>query len=443
MSLPTRRTSFVLLSLGMSLVAVQSSHAQDGPRWRAWVGCWSPVVQNSSTSTTPDTPSIVCVTPTPDLDVADLAVIEDGKVVSHDRLDASGRSQAIEAGGCKGSSASHWSNDARRVFLRSTVTCDGRPTETASILAMTTSGEWIDARSVTSGGNTEVRVARYRDAGLPGSVPAEIATLVRDASMSVRGARVAIAAPVGPREIIEASHSSDAALVEAWLLESGQHFSFDGSTISQLADADVPSRVTDAIVNSSREYNADRRVAEGDRVVEHVVTVYDPWAWGYRAPYPVVRYVPVYRPVSIGFSFSLFGFGYVRPSYAYVPFGYYPYSYRPVVYVPYGVGFGSSRNYGRPVRVPVVIRRPEHDNRYEPRGEHGQAERGRGYTQTPRQETRRETESPSRSAQERVHGQPTGSASSSRPAAPRETTTRAPEPSRRGDDRGRSAHARQ
>jgi hypothetical protein len=143
-------------------------------------------------------------------------------------------------------------------------------------------------------------------------------------------------------------------------------------------------------------------------VVEHVVAVYDPWVYGYHTvPYPVVRFAPVYRPISVGFSFSLFGFGYVRYGYPVVPFGYYayPYPYRPVIFTPFSVGFSHGYR-GYEVHAPVVVRRPARDERYVPRG-NGRADRDRGYTER-RSEPRREVttrEAPAHSVAERIREQ--------------------------------------
>jgi hypothetical protein len=234
------------------------------------------------------------------------------------------------------------------------------------------------------------------------------------------------------------------------LMESGQRFAFDAGALSQLADAGVPARVTDAIVNASREAVAERRGDDREHVVEHVVTVYDPWVYGYGyrpLPYPVVRYAPVYRPVSIGFNFSLFGFGYVRRGYSYVPFGYYPYAYRPVVYSPFSfnVGFGSPRHYGPSVRVPVVINRTGHGTRYEREPEHGRADRDHGYTAPRRDynEQRRDnarTETQSRSVMERSRDQSSGN--SRQRSAPEASGRQQQQPTSRQSETNRSAHTR-
>ncbi len=363
----------LLAALGIALLAhASSAQAQSGPRWQAWLGCWSAVTTGSSSSTQPS--PMLCVTPTNDPDVAEISAVTDGKIVSRDKLDASGRAQTIDAGGCTGTTTSIWSADQRRVFLHSAVSCSGQQSETSAILAManTNGGEWIDVRSVSAGGNSEVRVARYRDAGLYSGIPSDIAAALSDRGMAVRAARLASTAQIGVRDVIEAARSADPAIVEAWLAENGQRYDIDSRALRELADAGVPGRVTDAMVSVSRSYASEERS----------VAVYDPWGYGaaYRPAYPVARYRHAYGYAPVGFSFSLFGFGYAPYGYAYAPFGYYPYAYRPVAYVPFGIGYGFGSAYHGSSRRPVVVVRPsrpqyENENRFaRPR-----VERDQGY----------------------------------------------------------------
>jgi hypothetical protein len=395
------RRTFVVASVatGIALAApLTALHAQSGagPRWQAWLGCWAanapPASSTNQTTTTP-APAVaplVCVTPTADANVVEIVSIAEGKVVSRDRIDASGRSLAITAGGCNGSARAAWSADERRVYLKSNVTCEGLASETSAILAMspTNGGEWLDVRSVSAGGNSEVRVARYHDAGIPSGVPSEIANALNNRNMATRAARLAAVAPIGPNAIIEATHSTDPTVIEAWISESGQTFPVDARSLRDLADAGVPGRVTDAMVASSTAYRADQ-YANQEVVTERVVMVpaYDPWGYSYYATVPVaavpLRYQRPYAYAPYGFGFGLYGFGYAPYGYGYVPFGYYsPYA------SPFGVGFGRGF-YGRGYYPPVVVVRGGHgggrgdhdgDGRNTGRTAHPRAVNGQGYT---------------------------------------------------------------
>ena len=305
-----RITLATVAAAALAAAIPTSSGAQQivlGPRWQGWLGCWSAAPAQRLRETGPDAPRIVCITPTADGDAVDISAIAEGRVVSRDRIDASGTTHAIEAVGCNGTQTARWSADGRRVFLRSTVTCDGTPTEMSAILALTSSGEWLDVRRVAAGEGSDVRVARYHDVGLPTVVPAEITRSFdsRNAIM-MHDARVVAAAPVGSNAIIEAARATDPSVVESWVVESGQRFAVDARTLAELADAGVPARVTDAMISVSRprevatshtvfyspygwngrnnQYGRGSADAwdqgTGSRVYVNVYE-YDPWGWGY------------------------------------------------------------------------------------------------------------------------------------------------------------------
>ncbi len=270
----TRR--ILVAALAVSALALPaSSHAQlplAGPRWQGWLGCWSAAPAARLKESGPDAPRIVCVTPTPEPDAVDVSAIAEGKVVSQNRIDATGATHAVTAPGCQGTESARWSGDGRRVFLQSHVTCDGLATEMNAILAITQGGEWIDVRRVAAGGGSDVRVARYHDVGVPTAVPTEIASAFdRRNDILFHDARVAAGMPFSPKAIVEASHSVDAAVVESWVSEAGQNYPIDARTLRELADAGVPARVTDAMIAVSRPLE----------VGTHYITMYpySPYGW--------------------------------------------------------------------------------------------------------------------------------------------------------------------
>ncbi|CAN5307309.1 hypothetical protein BH09GEM1_BH09GEM1_18340 [soil metagenome] len=249
------------LTLAAALVAAAltlpaSSRAQQtaaGPRWQGWIGCWSAAPAARMRETGPEAPRIVCVTPTSEPNAVDVSAISEGKVVSQNRIDASGVTHEVTAPGCSGTESARWSGDGRRVFLQSHVTCDGIATDMNAILAITRAGEWIDVRRVAAGGGSEVRVARYHDVGVPTVVPREIADAFdRRNEILFHDARMLAGSPFSTRAIIEASRAADAAVVESWVAEAGQVYPVDARSLNELADAGVPARVTDAMIAVSR-----------------------------------------------------------------------------------------------------------------------------------------------------------------------------------------------
>src|SRR5215212_10579155 len=195
-------TKRCLTALGVALVAATSATAQQarvGPKWQAWVGCWTASVPGASAFATPaENGTVVCITPSAQGgDAVDVTTVGAGKVVSTQRIDASGTERPLDAKGCTGVQRATWSADERRIYLHSTSTCDGLSSATSGILSMTATGEWLDVRGVSSYGSENVRVARYRDAGLPSSVPAEIASALRERSAGAETSRIAAGAPIG------------------------------------------------------------------------------------------------------------------------------------------------------------------------------------------------------------------------------------------------------
>lgn len=285
------------VAVALALVAVTSAGAQGsaGPRWQAWAGCWTSATQGESYGSSQFAAPIVCVVPTSNSDVVEVATIADGKVGKRDTIDASGIARGIHTKDCDGSQVARWSADERRVYLSSATTCFGVKSSVSSILAMSDKGEWLDIRSVKTGESDNVRVARYRDIGLPSSVPSEITDVLRARSASSTGARLAAGANIGTTAVTEASKAADASAVEAWLLERGQRFALNANTLVALSDAGIPSGVTDAMVAVSnpgafqlaRTEPANRSDAnnEGEerygRRVPVYVDPYDPWGYGY------------------------------------------------------------------------------------------------------------------------------------------------------------------
>ena len=311
------RRSAVITALVMA--ASSPAHAQQagpGPRWLGLLGCWS-IAQSGSAQDSQRDGRIVCITPTPDANVAEISAIADGKVVTRDRVDASGRTYPLQVTGCVGSQHANWSADERRVYLKSVVTCNGVTTEMSALLALTLTGNWIDVRRVWAGhpDSAEVRVARYRDIGLPSAVPADIAIKLRDYAMSIETGRIAASVAVGAPAIIEASRLADSTIVAAWLSESGQRFALDSREWRELADAGVPAHVRDAMdetVNpgaptNARHFEGVGRWAKqasaswdqgtGQRVIFQKTPAYDPWGYGF------------------GYDAWLFGaqYGYIHP----------------------------------------------------------------------------------------------------------------------------------
>lgn len=332
--------TFVSLAAGTS--AAQQATAS---RWQGWLGCWTAM---SPDALVPSAGPLVCITPTSNADVVNVATVQGSKVLSTKTIDASGKDLPLEAKDCTGTERAEWSADARRVYLKAVANCAGTTRTTSGILAMSTAGEWLDVQGLAAGEGENVHVARYRDAGLPESLPTDIQAALAGRGTSVQGARVAAGANIGTAAVIEASKKATPAVVEAWLLERGQRFALDANALVQLADAGVPSRVTDAMVavsnpqtfqvahvNPMTQYNRPEDEVTGRRIPVFLAPPpYDPYGWGY-------------SPYGYGYGYGYpYGYGY---GYGNAYGGYYGYPYyggTPIIVVP---GSGNVPGHGRMV----------------------------------------------------------------------------------------------
>lgn len=344
-----------VVALGLVLIAAGSAGAQQastGPKWQGWLGCWAPAPSTEAVFETPASGMFVCITPTANANVVTFTTIEGGKTIAQQTLDASGAEQPLTADKCTGLQRAKWSSDERRLFLSSSANCEGLRTATSAILSITPSGDWLDIRGVNAAGSENVRVARYRDAGVPSTIPAEIASALRGRGMASENARIATGAQIAANAVIEASRSAEKDVVSAWLLELSPRLSLSAETLKELAKAGVPGTVTDAMVAVSypgafQIARADRRdgmsddVYRGRRVTAVVDRSIDPWLWG-ASGYGVYGYQP-------------YGNGY----------GYNPYGYSN------GGGY-----YGGYYNPPIII-----VNGGTQATAHGQVVNGRGYTQ--------------------------------------------------------------
>lgn len=370
----------------VALVASQAGAQPPAGSWQPWLGCWSagPAIGGIAAS---QIAPLVCVAPTADASVVEVTTISGDKVVSTQRLDASGRELPVETKGCTGTQRAQWSADGRRVYLKAVTKCDGVERTTSGIMAISPSGEWLDVQGVGVSGEEGVRVARYRDAGLPSVVPEQIASALRGRSAAATSARSTAGATVGSAAVIEASKAAAPAVVEAWILERGQAFGLDANELVRLADAGVPARVTDAMVaisnpqhfavarpddRASRRRALDDEEISGRRIYVFMDPLYSPYRWGY----------------------SPYGYGYD------------PYGYSRLGYGGYGYGSGY---YGYPgYLAPIVVVTPQ------PQVQRGQMVKGRGYTPSSSAGTTTPTATPRASSS--AGSSSSGSGSSSQPA---------------------------
>ncbi|MGZ8378157.1 MAG: hypothetical protein ACXW0Z_13100 [Gemmatirosa sp.] len=331
--------------------AAEAQNAGTDTRWRAWVGCWSPVDADGAVSAGA---AVTCVVPAgPGVE---LLTIADGKVAARDRLDATGDRRARSQDGCEGWEQAQWSADGRRLHVRSAATCASGVTRSSSgLLAFAPDGDWLEVRSASVGTGAGVRVARYRPTS-PATLPAEVASALQT-SRRDEEVRLALGAPITTDEVADAVRLSDAPVVEAWLAARGQGFTLDARRLTQLADRGVPERVIDVMVALSYPKTFALNPATGEQQRRTLATADQggqrpgPTAWLYPTP---------------------FGYG----AYGWNPYRYGAYGYNSY----YGNGYYGNGFYGGgwfPGGSPVVIVVRDPNGAPE---ERARAVNGRGYT---------------------------------------------------------------
>src|SRR5262245_13410288 len=343
--IPTALIATALLGLAATPARAQSTKIDS--RWIAYLGCWESVGAAKH--------SVVCIVPAADKSGVDLVTIENGEVIKAEQILATGTPVTTNQGECTGWQSAEWSAVSTRVYLRSQERCPDWGTRTGTgMLAMSRNGLLLYIQGSTVGLKTGVRVQRYREAAtdlvLPSEVKDALDALHLDLSATAQ-AYAAATAPLAVDDLTEASRELDAEVVEAWLIERGGAFNIDGRRLVALANAGVPSRVTDLLIALShpgvftidaRSRNA-RRVETEQSYVVGDSSYYPPTPWYGSC---AMEYMPFPYP-----SYNCDGFG---SSY---PYGYSYLRDYPVIIIYTGSGGGggtggggiSSRSHGRVV----------------------------------------------------------------------------------------------
>ena len=362
-----RRTGLAAGMLAIGALALPSLAAAQGvradARWQGWLGCWQPVTATSADSYTAwmeqrardaGAPTL-CIVPSTSATAVDFVTIAGGKVATRETVDAGDTHRARQRDGCDGWEGAQWSDNARRVYLKSEYDCAGGVTRTSSgMLAMSGNGELLEIESVGSGGTKSVHVARYRSVAAPEGFALDSALVPRADAIPVTAARAAAAGALTGNDIVDAVTHADSLVVEAWMLERGDQFTVNAKQLAALADAGVPGRITDLLVALA---------------YPKVFALKQPTVA--MTPPPAATGSALYVTVPPA---SPYGYGYN-------PFGYSPYGYSPYGYDDYAYRYGyNGYSYGYLYQPPIVIVRAGAGGTARP---HGHVVNGQGYTRDP------------------------------------------------------------
>jgi hypothetical protein len=343
--------ALLVLAAGAAPAAAQQAPSQRealaaASGWSAWLGCWRPTGEEAPSA------ALVCIVPGEAASSIRMISLDDGAVVAESAVHADGRPRPVEEGGCTGTETATWSQDGRRVFTRTELTCNGVRRVSTGVIAMVAENEWIDAQAVTVADQHAARAVRYR-ALRPEYVPVAAAQYSAEQDLALETARLNAARPLDVEAVVEASALVAEPALEA-LLAARQHgFGLNARTLVELEQRGVAPSVIDMMVALS--YPRNFAVQEQPRARQA-----DEPQW------PVAQRGMANRCQDLWYQ-SMRRME-CEQYYGYSPFGYRSrYGYSPFGYDPYGWQYGRT-----PI---VVIVRPEEG---ETRG--GEVVPGRGYT---------------------------------------------------------------
>ena len=334
-------TLLVAALLGAGAAPLSGQDAAIDPRWTAFLGCWE-----SDAAAAP----LLCVVPATGVSAVDLVTIVNGEVAARERIAADGERHETTSGECRGWQSAEWSASGQRIFLSSEDDCNkGSTRHGTGVIAMSGAGEWLYIQGVTVGGQTGLRVLKYREATNDAPLPIDVADALRVGVASVSRARAAAGARLSTDDVVETSRHVNVAVLEAWLAERAEPFTLDAEGLIKLADAGVPTRIIDLMIALS--YPKYFAVNAASRQGERRIPARDSSRYGaattaYGSSDPLCYTSYLMDPYASSYC-NDFGYrSYAPYGFDDYGFGWYPYGY-PVTIV-FSAG-GSSRPHGRVV----------------------------------------------------------------------------------------------
>lgn len=235
--------------------SAQSGRSGLDSRWIPWIGCWD---ADTSGYADPSQSLYTCVTPLPGTTGVQQLTIARGKITGRRRLIANGANNSFDENGCHGTRMVEWASTGRRAYIRSSYSCDlGLAGTSTGVLAMTSTGNWLEVETVHAGQGLIEHVDQWRDAGVPSSAPSEVFNALESRRMTSTTARAAAAAPLTVADVIDALRHVDSSTVRSLIVASGQRFSLNGDEVAALFRANVPRGVLQAMVAWSPQPGAE------------------------------------------------------------------------------------------------------------------------------------------------------------------------------------------
>ena len=325
MTTPSTRRISLRVAASLTLAALlgvahtsgaQSPTAASGAAassWSAWFGCWTP----RSGRTTDEGPARRCVVPGPDAGSARMLTLAGDRVLVDEVVAANGQPETMTDAGCTGERVGRWAHAGPRVFVSSTLRCEGKPTvSTSGISTLVGIDTWLDVQVASVEGREDVRVAQFRRASDP--LPALVAQAL---GTTARTRRVVTA--IAADDVTEASGMVSASAVEAWVAESGLRVPINSRVLRALSAGGTSPRVIDLLV--AQAFPEKFQVRRSNAYGGGSISVSGPFIDDFVGAGPWGPYSDFY---AYGTGFGAFGL----PGYAYgnrygYPYGFVPYAF--------------------------------------------------------------------------------------------------------------------
>ena len=240
---PQRMVTLGILVSAWLIMAAPIAAAQEvDSRWAPWLGCWRAVDETAAAP-------MLCVVPLTGEAAVEMLTIVDGQVVSRESIFADAQEHAVSRDECQGWERAEFSDDSRRIYLRSELTCGASLHRSSTgVMSMVSPYEWLDVRTIDMDGQSLPWALRYRLASQTDFQAAGQGNLVSALGPDARMARRAASLPMAVDDVIEASGKVSAETLQLWVVERGEPLALDASRLIEMADVGVPPSVIDVVV---------------------------------------------------------------------------------------------------------------------------------------------------------------------------------------------------
>lgn len=262
--------------------------------WQPYLGCWAQpahLVDVDRPEGEEAEDGVLCFVASGS-DV-EMLTIANGQVTHREPFPADGQPRIVEQDGCRGTETARFSDDRRRIYTTSEVTCeDGALRSSTGIISMPSLSEWLDVRAMEVDGRATAWSQWYQRTSTDALEDLGIESGQFETPLAVRGASMYAAARIMIDDVIDASMNAHPKAVEAWLAEVGQPFAgLDAEQLVRLSDAGVPGEVIDVVVAVSfpERFALNRQDAYAERgddpIYRRTVWVQPGYGYGYFSRY--------------------------------------------------------------------------------------------------------------------------------------------------------------